>query len=248
MQTKYDVIIIGSGAGGGTLARHLAPSGKSILILERGDWLNREQQNWNVGRGVHQEPLRLPRHLVRQDGEAFQPGVHYFVGGATKMLRRGALPSAQGRLRRARSTTTEFRRPGRSATTRWSLTTPRPSKCTRCTARAAKIPTEPPSSAPYPFPGGVARAAHPAAARRSRAGRLSSVPRALRHHAQRTERAVQRLHSLQGLRWLSVPGSCQIGRRSARACVRRLQYPNVTLLTDAKVIKLNTNPSGKTRD
>src|SRR5262249_50659389 len=41
--THYDVIIIGSGAGGGTLARHLAPSGKRILVLERGDWLPREQ-------------------------------------------------------------------------------------------------------------------------------------------------------------------------------------------------------------
>jgi choline dehydrogenase-like flavoprotein len=32
---SYDVIIIGTGAGGGTLARHLAPSGKRILLLER---------------------------------------------------------------------------------------------------------------------------------------------------------------------------------------------------------------------
>ena len=43
----YDVIIIGSGAGGGTLAGHLAPSGKRILILERGDWLPREIENWD---------------------------------------------------------------------------------------------------------------------------------------------------------------------------------------------------------
>src|SRR4029079_1476736 len=42
----YDVIIIGTGAGGGTLAHHLAPSGKKILLLERGDWLPREPQNW----------------------------------------------------------------------------------------------------------------------------------------------------------------------------------------------------------
>jgi choline dehydrogenase-like flavoprotein len=41
----YDVIIIGTGAGGGTLAHHLAPSGKKILLLERGDWLPREPQN-----------------------------------------------------------------------------------------------------------------------------------------------------------------------------------------------------------
>ncbi|HEY6114008.1 MAG TPA: NAD(P)-binding protein, partial [Gaiellaceae bacterium] len=43
---SYDVVIIGTGAGGGTLARHLAPSGKRILLLERGDWLPRELENW----------------------------------------------------------------------------------------------------------------------------------------------------------------------------------------------------------
>jgi choline dehydrogenase-like flavoprotein len=43
--THHDVIIIGTGAGGGTLARHLAPSGKRVLMLERGGWLPREPQN-----------------------------------------------------------------------------------------------------------------------------------------------------------------------------------------------------------
>ena len=45
----FDVVIIGTGAGGGTLARKLAPSGKKILLLERGDWLPREVQNWQSG-------------------------------------------------------------------------------------------------------------------------------------------------------------------------------------------------------
>ena len=44
----YDVIIVGTGAGGGTLARHLAPSGKRILLVERGGWLAREPQNWST--------------------------------------------------------------------------------------------------------------------------------------------------------------------------------------------------------
>jgi choline dehydrogenase-like flavoprotein len=48
MDKRYDVIIIGSGAGGGTLARQLAPSGKNILILERGDRLKREANNWDA--------------------------------------------------------------------------------------------------------------------------------------------------------------------------------------------------------
>ena len=45
----YDVIIIGSGAGGGTLAHRLAPSGKRILLLERGGYLPREPENWDSG-------------------------------------------------------------------------------------------------------------------------------------------------------------------------------------------------------
>ena len=44
----YDVIIIGTGAGGGTLARKLAPTGKRILILERGGYVPREKDNWST--------------------------------------------------------------------------------------------------------------------------------------------------------------------------------------------------------
>ena len=46
-ENQFDVIIIGTGAGGGTLAYHLAPSGKRILVLERGDYVRREKDNWN---------------------------------------------------------------------------------------------------------------------------------------------------------------------------------------------------------
>jgi choline dehydrogenase-like flavoprotein len=45
----FDVIIVGTGAGGGTLASVLAPSGKRILLLERGDFLPREHENWDPG-------------------------------------------------------------------------------------------------------------------------------------------------------------------------------------------------------
>lgn len=85
MDGHYDVIIIGSGAGGGTLAHRLAPSGKKVLILERGDWLPREAANWSVAevfadnRYISADTWYLP------SGKAFQPQVHYFVGGATKM-------------------------------------------------------------------------------------------------------------------------------------------------------------------
>jgi choline dehydrogenase-like flavoprotein len=82
---RYDVIIIGSGAGGGTLARHLAPSGKRILILERGDWLAREPQNWQADEVFVANCYVSPDTWLDANDQGFQPQVHYCVGGATKL-------------------------------------------------------------------------------------------------------------------------------------------------------------------
>jgi choline dehydrogenase-like flavoprotein len=85
MSQDYDVIIVGTGAGGGTLAHTLAPSGKRILLLERGTFLTRESENWDPG------PVFVDGRYISADtwydgdGTPFQPQVHYFVGGATKL-------------------------------------------------------------------------------------------------------------------------------------------------------------------
>ena len=85
MPERFDVIIIGTGAGGGTLAHTLAPSGIRILLLERGNFLPREMANWDPesvfvdGRYISSDTW------YDADGTAFQPQVHYFVGGATKL-------------------------------------------------------------------------------------------------------------------------------------------------------------------
>ena len=81
----FDVIIIGSGAGGGTLARALADSGHSILILERGGWLPREPQNWDPVEVFQKDRYVSKDSWEDKDGTTFQPGSHYFVGGASKM-------------------------------------------------------------------------------------------------------------------------------------------------------------------
>src|SRR3954447_11060007 len=84
MTDDYDVIIIGSGAGGGTLAHRLAPSGKRVLILERGGWLSRELENWDARAVFVDNRYVSPDTWYDEKGTAFQPQVHYFVGGATK--------------------------------------------------------------------------------------------------------------------------------------------------------------------
>lgn len=80
----YDVIIIGTGAGGGTLAYKLASSGKKILILERGEFLPREKDNWNTRQVSQKEYYRTSEVWYDQDGQAINPLTHYYVGGNTK--------------------------------------------------------------------------------------------------------------------------------------------------------------------
>jgi choline dehydrogenase-like flavoprotein len=81
---QYDVIIIGSGAGGGTLAYKLAKSGKRILILERGDYVPREKDNWE-SRPVNVEGKYQTKEKWRDaDGKELHPHTNYNVGGNTK--------------------------------------------------------------------------------------------------------------------------------------------------------------------
>lgn len=81
----YDIIVIGSGPGGASLAQRLAPSGKKILILERGDFLKRSPDNWSPHKVFVEHAYQAHETWYAKDGEAFQPGLHYFVGGNSKM-------------------------------------------------------------------------------------------------------------------------------------------------------------------
>jgi choline dehydrogenase-like flavoprotein len=81
---KYDVIIIGSGAGGSTMAYALAPSGLKILVLERGEYLKRAKDNWNVKSVFVDESYTTHEQWHDKHGTAFKPGNHYYVGGNTK--------------------------------------------------------------------------------------------------------------------------------------------------------------------
>lgn len=81
----FDVIIIGTGAGGGTLAHRLAPSGKRILLLERGDYLPREEANWSERAVFAEARYRANDTWLNGQGEPFQPFTHYCVGGNTKV-------------------------------------------------------------------------------------------------------------------------------------------------------------------
>lgn len=151
MSDLYDFIIIGTGAGGGTLAYELAGTGKRILLLERGGYLPREQENWS-SEAVFVDN-RYKSHETWHDGNGrpFQPGIHYFVGGNTKFY--GAV------LLRLRERDFEAVEHRDGISPAWPLSyrdfAPyylRAETLYQVHGQRGIDPTEAPESAPYPWP------------------------------------------------------------------------------------------------
>jgi choline dehydrogenase-like flavoprotein len=82
---RFDLIVIGSGPGGACLAQALAPTGKRILILERGDYLPREEANWSAQAVFVDGKYQARETWFSADGKAFNPQLHYCVGGNSKV-------------------------------------------------------------------------------------------------------------------------------------------------------------------
>jgi choline dehydrogenase-like flavoprotein len=81
---SYDIIIIGTGAGGGTMARALADTGARILVIERGDFVPVEAENWSPAAVWQDLRYRAQERWLDEDGREFAPYIHYGVGGNTK--------------------------------------------------------------------------------------------------------------------------------------------------------------------
>jgi choline dehydrogenase-like flavoprotein len=151
VNNHFDIIIIGSGAGGGTLAFKLAASGKRILILERGGFLPREKQNWDATEVFVNNRYVSKDTWHDSDNRAFQPGVHYFVGGATKMF--GAA------LFRLRQQDFVSHRTADGMTAGWPIRYEdlepyytQAEQLYNVHGQRGDDPTDPPASAPYPYP------------------------------------------------------------------------------------------------
>ena len=85
MSTQFDAIVIGTGAGGGTLAMHLAKAGKNILILERGSFMPQEKLNWDTSAVFLDNRYHTKEVWRDKDGKDLHPQQAYFVGGQTKV-------------------------------------------------------------------------------------------------------------------------------------------------------------------
>jgi choline dehydrogenase-like flavoprotein len=81
----YDLIVIGSGPGGASLAQRLAPTGKRILLLERGDYLPRTRANWDAQTVFGDNAYQAAETWYDGAARPFHPGLHYYVGGNSKV-------------------------------------------------------------------------------------------------------------------------------------------------------------------
>ena len=241
--THYDVIIIGTGAGGGTLAYHLAPSGKRILLLERGDYVRREKDNWS-SRAVNVEAKYHTKDVWHDmDGKPLHPHTNYYVGGNTKFY--GA---ALFRLRK--EDFGEISHHG-GISPAWPISyddlEPYYTKAEylyQVHGERGVDPTEPWASAPYRFPA------------------VQHEPRIQQLHDDLSKCGLRPFHVPLGImldesdphksrciRCETCDGfPCLIHAKSDAQviCVDpALEHPNVTLVTNAKVTRLLTSASGR---
>ena len=241
--THYDVIIIGSGAGGGTLAYKLAPSGLRVLLLERGDYVKREIENWST-LAVNKQGRYNTKEVWRTaTGAELHPHTNYYVGGNTKFY--GA---ALFRLRR--EDFGELRHHG-GVSPAWPISYDEMEPYYTAAERLYQVhgergvdPTEPWASAPYD---------HPAISHEPRIQQLHDdlaaqghspfhVPLGVRlNEANRRKSACIRCATCDG-------HPCLVNAKSDAQvmCVDpALEYPNVTLATGALVKRLETSASGR---
>src|SRR5208283_5062108 len=240
---RYDVIVIGTGAGGGTLAHALAPSGARILLLERGDFLPRERDNWNSEAVFVANKYKAQETWYDKHGKAFHPGIHYCVGGNTKFYGAVLLRMREGDFGEVRHED--------GTSPRWPLSYADFAPWYRQAevlyhvhGQRGADPTEPPDPSPYPYPP------------------VSHEPR-VQELADDLKRAGLKPFPLPlGVRLdeSDVPHSscircdtcdgfpCLVSAKSDAhvTCVRpALAHPNVTLMTNATVERLDTTASGR---
>lgn len=240
---SYDIIIIGTGAGGGTLAHELAPTGKRILILERGDFLPQEKDNWNPTEVYQQQRYFTDEEWYDKEGEPFSPQTCYWVGGNTKVY--GA---ALTRMRERDFNAVEHKG---GISPAWPLSYAdfepyytRAEQLYHVHGQRGEDPTEPPTNEPYPCP--PVRHEHCMQLTRDCLEQQGfypfHLPLALRlNEVDRTLSDCIRCDTCDGYPCL-VHGKADADINGVRPVRDRT---NITLITNAKVNRLYTNESGR---
>ncbi len=242
-EQQYDLIIIGTGAGGGTLAYKLAPTGKKILILERGTFLPREKANWSAAEVFSKERYHTDEKWYDIGGEPFRPQMSYWVGGNTKVY--GAA------LIRLRERDFDEVQHQNGISPAWPLKysdfEPYYTEAEKLYAVHGKKgddPIEPPRREDYP---------HPPVSHEPRIQEISDaiakqglqpfhLPLGIKlNEVDRTISACIRCDSCDGFPCL-VHAKSDAEVQNIRPA---LQHSNITLKTEAKVVRLHTSESGR---
>ena len=237
----YDIIIIGSGAGGATMAYQLADTGKKILVIERGDFIPVEKENWDSVAVFQNNRYTTTETWLDKDNKEFRPGMHYNVGGNTKFY--GA---ALFRLRE--DDFKEIKHFG-GVSPAWPIKYEdlkpyylQAEKLFNVHGLRGSDPTEPAESEPYPlyplphepriqevFDGLKDYGLHP-----------FELPIGVNFNPHKTANSPYILDRFDGF-----PDAAE---RKADAqtnvLAKALEFPNVELMTNAKVIKLETDETG----
>lgn len=240
--THYDIVIIGSGAGGGTIAQALAGTEARILVVERGDFVPQEDENWNATEVWKNQRYRARELWLDEGGRPFLPYTHYCVGGNTRFW-----GSALFRLRRE-----DFQRVDHfdGASPAWPIDYDtlapyydRAERLFQVHGLAGLDPTEPPRG-PFPF----APIPH--------SSQMEQIVNALRQ---------QGLHPFPlplGLIRPGEPGGCQLCatcnsfpcklrmKSDAQSCCvdDAVAHSNVTLWTNSRALRLLADASGRKVD
>jgi choline dehydrogenase-like flavoprotein len=248
MSDHYDLIVIGSGPGGASLTHRLASTGKKILMLERGDYLPRTQDNWSAKAVFVDNKYQAKETWYDEKNKPFAPGLHYFVGGNSKVYGAALFRLRErdfGELQHKEGVSPEW-------PVKYDVFEPYYSEAEQLFAvhgNRGEDPTEPPASAAYPYPGV------------NHEGKVRELHDAL------LQDGLHPFHLPLGIRLDEKDGKptptsicikcdafdgfpCLLnGKADAQVmCVdpTLAAHSNVTLLTNAYVTKLETDPAGKT--
>ena len=242
MDLTYNTIIIGSGAGGGTLAHKLSESGEKILILERGGFLPREKENWDPSSVFVKGRYNCGETWYDQNEKPFVPGTHYFVGGNTKFYGAALL-----RLREADFG--EIEHYG-GISPAWPLKYEdfqpyyqAAEELYEVHGQRGEDPTEPPEKSPYKYP----PVSHEPIIKKifhqlkEEGLKPFHLPLGIRLDEKRREKSLCiRCDTCDGYPCLADAKS-----DAHHICINQaLKQPNVTLLTHAKALRLNTDAMG----
>jgi choline dehydrogenase-like flavoprotein len=240
MSPHYDVIIIGTGAGGGSLLNRIAPTGKRILVLERGPFLPREKDNWSYHGSFKYYSSET---MYNKAGGEIHPGFCYYVGGNTKVY--GAA------LFRLRERDFEKFRHKDGFSPEWPLKYrdfepyyDQAEELYQVHGKSGEDPTEPPRKGDYPFP--------PI----SHEPRIKEVFEILKARGMKPYPAPMGVRIKEALMHLSPCIRCDTcdgypcmvhAKADADISAVRpvMQEPNITLVTEAKVLRLQTSASGR---